>query len=94
MKSTQSTKVILRQSNEIEKTLANETLQIPAELDYQSVPGLSFEVRQKLNDVKPETIGQASRISGVTPAAVSLLLVYLKRKYYYQKKKSDQSEVS
>ena len=85
---------ILRQSNEIEKTLANETLQIPAELDYQSVPGLSFEVRQKLNDVKPETIGQASRISGVTPAAVSLLLVYLKRKYYYQKKKSDQSEVS
>ncbi len=79
---------IVRQSNEIEKTIANETLRIPAELDYQAVPGLSFEVRQKLAAVRPETIGQASRISGVTPAAVSLLLVYLKRKYYYQKKTS------
>lgn len=83
---------ILRQTSEIEKTLANETLRIPAELDYQAVPGLSFEVRQKLTAVKPETIGQASRISGVTPAAVSLLLVYLKRKYYYQKKSTGKPE--
>lgn len=77
---------IVRQHGEIEKTMANETLRIPADLDYQNVPGLSFEVRQKLTQIRPETIGQASRISGVTPAAVSLLLVFLKRKYYYQKK--------
>lgn len=78
---------IARQKGEIEKTLANETLRVPAELDFDAVPGLSFEVRQKLKAVRPETIGQASRISGVTPAAVSLLLVYLKRRYYYVKDK-------
>lgn len=78
---------IERQRTEIAKTLANETLQIPADLDFDSVPGLSFEVRQKLKTIAPETIGQASRISGVTPAAVSLLLVYLKRKYYYTRQK-------
>lgn len=76
---------INRQKMEIEKTVANETMVIPAELDYDTVPGLGFEVRQKLKQVSPETIGQASRISGVTPAAVSLLLVYLKRKFYYSK---------
>lgn len=76
-----------RQRAEIAKTLANETLRIPAELNFDDVPGLSFEVRQKLRAVQPETIGQASRISGVTPAAVSLLLVYLKRKYYYNRQK-------
>lgn len=78
---------IARQKGEIEKTLANETLKIPPELNYDNVPGLSFEVRQKLKSVMPETIGQASRISGVTPAAVSLLLVHLKRRYYYVKDK-------
>ncbi len=83
---------VVRQKNEIEKTLANETLRIPPELDYQSVPGLSFEVRQKLTAVRPETIGQASRISGVTPAAVSLLLVYLKRRYYWKKKTVQSAE--
>lgn len=76
-----------RQRNEIERTLANETLRIPEALSFDDVPGLSFEVRQKLKAVRPETIGQASRISGVTPAAVSLLLVYLKRKYYYSRDK-------
>lgn len=85
---------IARQKGEIEKTLANETLKIPTELDFDAVPGLSFEVRQKLKAVKPETIGQASRISGVTPAAVSLLLVYLKRKYYYSRNKGTKPGVS
>lgn len=76
---------ISRQKGEIERTLNNESLKIPETLNYQDVPGLSFEVRQKLAAVKPETIGQASRISGVTPAAISLLLVHLKRKVYYKK---------
>ena len=79
-----------RQRAEIAKTIANETLRIPADLNYDDVPGLSFEVRQKLRSVQPETIGQATRISGVTPAAVSLLLVYLKRKYYYNRQKGSQ----
>ena len=69
-----------RQKDEIEKTLAGETIVIPADMDYDGVTGLSFEVRQKLKAVKPETLGQASRISGVTPAAVALLLVHLKRR--------------
>lgn len=76
---------ISRQKGEIERTLNNESLKIPETLNYQDVLGLSFEVRQKLAAVKPETIGQASRISGVTPAAISLLLVHLKRKVYYKK---------
>ena len=52
---------------------------MPQEFDYMEVKGLSFEVRQKLCKHKPETLGQASRISGVTPAAISLLLVHLKK---------------
>jgi tRNA uridine 5-carboxymethylaminomethyl modification enzyme len=52
---------------------------LPRDLDYRSVRGLSIEVQQKLNQHEPETIGQASRISGITPAAISLLLVHLKR---------------
>ena len=52
---------------------------MPAGLDYATVPGLSNEVKQKLNLHKPQTIGQASRIQGVTPAAISILLVHLKR---------------
>jgi len=55
------------------------TLRLPADLDYRSVRGLSIEVQQKLNKHKPETLGQAARISGITPAAISLLLVHLKR---------------
>lgn len=76
-----------RQKNEIEKALANETLAIPDAMDYDAVTGLSFEVRQKLKAARPETLGQASRVSGVTPAAVALLLVHLKRRYYYQRDK-------
>ena len=71
-----------RQKDEIEKALANETLAIPDAMDYDAVTGLSFEVRQKLKAARPEPLGQASRDSGVTPAAVALLLVHLKRRYY------------
>lgn len=72
---------IERQKDEIARTLANETLILPDDLDYDAVMGLSFEVRQKLKTAKPATLGQAGRISGVTPAAISLLLIYLKRKH-------------
>lgn len=68
---------IARQEKEIEKHKYFENAVIPDELDYSKVPSLSAEVRQKLQKIKPKTIGQASRISGVTPAAISLLLVYM-----------------
>ncbi len=70
---------IARQGEEVLRHEAHETTRIPVELDYDQVRGLSIEVRQKLKLQRPETIGQASRISGITPAAVSLLLVHLKR---------------
>ncbi|MCW8963023.1 MAG: tRNA uridine-5-carboxymethylaminomethyl(34) synthesis enzyme MnmG, partial [Gammaproteobacteria bacterium] len=70
---------IKRQGDEIEKARRNEETGLPETLDYRQVSGLSSEVIEKLNRHKPATIGQASRISGVTPAAVSLLLVHLKR---------------
>lgn len=68
-----------RQQDEIARQLRNEEAKIPASFDYTRVNGLSNEVRQKLMSIKPATIGMASRIPGVTPAAVSLLLVYLKK---------------
>ena len=64
---------------ESQKQKRNETTALDIEMNYSLVNGLSNEVAQKLNDHKPTTIGQASRISGVTPAAISLLLVYLKK---------------
>src|SRR5690625_909210 len=70
---------IKRQQEEIEKQAANEGQRIPADFNYGLVKGLSTEVRQRLEASRPETIGQASRISGVTPAAIALLLVYVKR---------------
>ena len=70
---------IERQRDEVARNQANETLPLPAELDYRQVRGLSIEVQQKLNQHRPETLGQAARISGITPAAISLLLVHLKR---------------
>ena len=70
---------IQRQSDEIARRESYEHMQLPQSLDYCTVRGLSIEVQQKLNQHKPETIGQASRISGVTPAAISLLLVHMKR---------------
>jgi tRNA uridine 5-carboxymethylaminomethyl modification enzyme len=68
-----------RQAGEIERNEAHESTRLPVDLDYADVRGLSFEARQKLNQFKPETIGQASRISGITPAAISLLMVHLKK---------------
>ncbi|MEY3180496.1 MAG: hypothetical protein RL614_968, partial [Pseudomonadota bacterium] len=70
---------IERQRIEIERHEHYETLRLPQDLDYSLVKGLSVEVWQKLNLHQPETLGQASRISGVTPAAISLLLVHLKK---------------
>jgi tRNA uridine 5-carboxymethylaminomethyl modification enzyme len=71
---------IERQAKEVERHEHYEHLTLPADFDYMSVAALSMEVRQKLNRQRPETLGQASRISGVTPAAISLLLVYLKKR--------------
>ena len=68
-----------KQNEEVERAAAYENLKLPAELDYAQVSALSFEVRQKLARHKPETLGQASRISGVTPAAISLLLIHLRK---------------
>jgi tRNA uridine 5-carboxymethylaminomethyl modification enzyme len=71
---------IARQRDEVARHEAHESTRIPADLDYALVAGLSIEVRQKLAAARPETVGQAGRISGVTPAAISLLLVHLKRR--------------
>ena len=68
-----------RQHDEVARHEHNETTRLPQDLDYREVHGLSVEVQQKLNQHKPETVGQASRIQGMTPAAISLLLVHLKR---------------
>ena len=68
-----------RQREEVERRSALETRALPRDLDYREVRGLSAEVQQKLNRHRPETLGQAARISGITPAAISLLLVHLKR---------------
>jgi tRNA uridine 5-carboxymethylaminomethyl modification enzyme len=70
---------IERQRGEVERAAYYENLRLPAELDYMLVTALSIEVRQKLSKHRPETLGLASRISGVTPAAISLLLVHLKK---------------
>ena len=70
---------IVRQREEIARMQQYVNQPIPVDIDYDVIGGLSNEVRQKLNDARPETIGQASRIAGVTPAAVSLLLVHIKK---------------
>lgn len=69
-----------RQEDEIAKQLKQETLKLPTDLNYGEIVGLSAEVQQKLTRIKPETVGMAARISGVTPAAISLLLVHLKKR--------------
>ncbi|MBI3230937.1 MAG: tRNA uridine-5-carboxymethylaminomethyl(34) synthesis enzyme MnmG [Burkholderiales bacterium] len=74
---------IERQAKEIERHENHENLKLPAGFDYMSIQALSVEVRQKLDKQRPETLGQASRISGVTPAAISLLLVHLKKRGHY-----------
>lgn len=71
---------IERQRGEVASQSAQEGVEIPAEMDYATVRGLSKEVQQKLAQHRPETVGQAARVQGVTPAAISLLLVHLKRR--------------
>jgi tRNA uridine 5-carboxymethylaminomethyl modification enzyme len=69
-----------RQSQEIDRHSRHDKLSLPADIDYGQVSGLSHEVRQRLCAVRPQTLGQAARIPGLTPAAVSLLLVHLRRR--------------
>ena len=68
-----------RQKGEVERASHYENLRLPAELDYMQVSALSIEARQRLNKLRPETLGQASRMSGITPASISLLLIHLKK---------------
>jgi tRNA uridine 5-carboxymethylaminomethyl modification enzyme len=79
---------IERQKDEVARRLQQDETRIPAELDYRAVRGLSKEAQQSLQRHQPETLGQAARISGVTPAAISLLLVHLKRGPQPQKKRA------
>ncbi|MFM2240901.1 MAG: hypothetical protein RJA69_2275 [Pseudomonadota bacterium] len=71
-----------RQRDEVQRSAYYENLSLPEDLDYLQIPALSIEVRQKLNRHRPQTLGQASRISGITPAAISLLLIHLRRARY------------
>jgi tRNA uridine 5-carboxymethylaminomethyl modification enzyme len=82
---------IARQQDEVARHEAHESTRLPRDLDYGDVRGLSMEVRQKLAQQRPETIGQASRIQGVTPAAISLLLVHLKRRAVREKDQPEKS---
>jgi tRNA uridine 5-carboxymethylaminomethyl modification enzyme len=75
-----------RQNEELARHDQLEDVRLPDDIDYSLVKGLSKEVQQKLNTHRPETLGQASRISGVTPAAVALLMVHLKRGFADAKK--------
>lgn len=70
---------IERQKDEVQRTSFHENLKLPLDLDYMQIPALSFEARQRLNKFKPETLGQASRLSGITPATISLLMIYLRK---------------
>ena len=83
-----------RQQEEIERALGSEQTKIPEDMNYNDVHGLSIEVQQKLAQHKPQTIGQAGRVSGVTPVAVSLLLVYLKRKNRTKSTNTDSEKVA
>ena len=71
---------VQRQLEMVERFRKMEQLKLPDDLDYSSINGLSREAREKLMRIKPRSLGQASRISGITPATISLLSVYLKRK--------------
>lgn len=85
---------VLRQQAEVERGVGNESIRMPADFDYGGVNGLSKEVQQKLNANKPETIGQAGRIQGITPAAISLLLVHLKKRDLLNKTRDAKSSKS
>ena len=81
-----------RQREEVMRQEGHESLALPSKMDYRVVRGLSVEAQQKLNQHQPETMGQASRISGITPATISLLLVHLKRGFIQPNNKQDESE--
>lgn len=68
-----------RQKDEVQRCAHYENLRLPPDLDYMQVSALSVEARQRLNTYRPDTLGQASRLSGITPATISLLLVHLKK---------------
>ncbi|MCC6916604.1 tRNA uridine-5-carboxymethylaminomethyl(34) synthesis enzyme MnmG [Nitrosomonas sp.] len=85
---------IERQKQEVARHTQHETMVLPKNLDYRAVRGLSNEVTQKLNQHQPETVGQAARISGITPAAISLLLVHLKRGMAHQAVKQEKAHES
>jgi tRNA uridine 5-carboxymethylaminomethyl modification enzyme len=68
-----------RQNDEVVRAAHYENLRLPEELDYMQVTALSIEARQRLSKQRPETLGQASRMSGITPASISLLLIHLKK---------------
>jgi len=70
---------IRRQMEQVERGKNSEATKIPDEFDYESVPGLSNEVKEKLTKIRPFSVGQASRISGITPAAISIIQIYLKK---------------
>jgi tRNA uridine 5-carboxymethylaminomethyl modification enzyme len=72
---------IERAQEEIERARRHEELKLPGDLNYALMTGLSHEVRQKLTEVRPMTLGQAARVPGVTPAAVQILLVHLKKRH-------------
>ena len=72
---------IKKVEREAEKMLKNESKQIPKDIDYQKVTNLASEARQKLERIRPTSIGQASRISGVNPADISILMIYLRKNY-------------
>lgn len=84
---------IQKQSEDVERQRAQESTQIPEDFDYDAVPSLSIEARQRLKQARPATIGQAGRVSGITPAAVSLILVQLKRLQAGAKLAADRSGV-
>jgi tRNA uridine 5-carboxymethylaminomethyl modification enzyme len=77
---------ISRQQDEIERLRRHEMTRLPEDFIYDDIPGLSNEVKQKLNEMRPETLAAAGRIPGVTPAAVSLLLIHLKKRSVLQVK--------
>jgi len=83
---------ITRQENEIRKVKSFETKNIPRSFDYSTVPSLRNEARQKLTKIQPATLGQASRISGVSPADISILMVWLKRSAQLEAKESENED--
>jgi tRNA uridine 5-carboxymethylaminomethyl modification enzyme len=81
-----------RQQGEIEKLKTQEATRLPEDFDYQGISGLSNELKQKLSQAKPDSIAKASRIPGVTPAAISLLLIYLKKQQVGKKQALQESQ--